>query len=235
MNRSVSPFAFASAARQFGPESALWQAGCNPLDQQQALFDLADAHPDARVDVAVFAGRHPEGESVIGRIRQRAARVECTAGSPSDRAAHGELPCEFGGENAGADGAVLEGRGAVVKTDEARECLPHLGKQCRQAGHRCLGKIGGDAARHDPVHHQSMAEGQRGEEQHALAQCPAMGQHQREGGVVADGADVADVIGQPLQLRHQRPKPEGAWRHFDLQRGLHRAGEGIGIGDGRIA
>ena len=31
-----------------------------------------------------------------------------------------------------------------------------------------------------------------------------MGVHQREGGVVADRADVAEMIGEPLEFRHQR-------------------------------
>ena len=65
-------------------------------------------------------------------------------------------------------------------------------------------EIGRDAARHDAVHHQPMAEaGVRGA-QHALAQDAAMRMHEREGGVVADGADVAEMIGEPLELGHQR-------------------------------
>ena len=34
-----------------------------------------------------------------------------------------------------------------------------------------------------------------------------MGVHQREGGVVADRADVAEVVGEPLELGHQRAQP----------------------------
>ena len=54
------------------------------------------------------------------------------------------------------------------------------------------------------IHHQPMAEaGVRGA-QHALAQDAAMRVHQRERGVVADRADIAEMIGEPLELGHQR-------------------------------
>ena len=72
-----------------------------------------------------------------------------------------------------------------------------------------IGEIDGDAAGHDPVHHQPVAEGERREAQHALAQGRRMGKHQREGRVVADGADIAEMVGQPLQLGHQRAQPDG--------------------------
>ncbi len=48
-----------------------------------------------------------------------------------------------------------------------------------------------------------MTEGGVCRAQNALAQHAAMGMHQREGGIVADGAEIAEVIGNPLQLGHQ--------------------------------
>ena len=35
-----------------------------------------------------------------------------------------------------------------------------------------------------------------------------MGVQQREGGVVGDEADIVDVVGNPLQLGHERPEPD---------------------------
>ena len=61
-----------------------------------------------------------------------------------------------------------------------------------------------------------------------------MGEHQREGGIVADGTYIAEVIGEPLQFGHQRPEPDSPRRHRHLQRCLDGASEGKGIGDGRI-
>ena len=80
-----------------------------------------------------------------------------------------------------------------------------------------------------------MAEGGGGEAQHALAQHRGMGVHQREGGVVADRADVAEVVGDALELGHQGAEPDRAGRRLGAGRRLDRAGKGERIGHGRIA
>ena len=57
---------------QIGPSGSSAE---NLLDQSQALLDLADADPDAGVDVAFGQHRDVEVELVVGRIaRRRAAR-----------------------------------------------------------------------------------------------------------------------------------------------------------------
>src|SRR5688572_27256133 len=48
---------------------------------------------------------------------------------------------------------------------------------------------------------------------------------QAEGCIVADGAEVAEMIGDALQLRHQRPDVDRARRRCDVERGFDRAGE----------
>ncbi len=73
-----------------------------------------------------------------------------------------------------------------------------------------------DAARHDAVHHQPMAETGVRRAQRALAKHAAFGIDQREGRVVADGADIAEMIGEALKLGHQRAQPDRALRHVDL-------------------
>ncbi len=62
-----------------------------------------------------------------------------------------------------------------------------------------------------------------------------MGVDQRVGGVVADEAEVAHVVGDPLELGQQRPEPMGAGRGFGAGRGLDRAGEGQREGHRAVA
>ena len=62
-----------------------------------------------------------------------------------------------------------------------------------------------------------------------------MGEHQGEGGVVADRADVAEMIGEPLELGHHAAQGVRARRRLDAERRLDRAGEGDRVGDRRIA
>jgi hypothetical protein len=59
-----------------------------------------------------------------------------------------------------------------------------------------------DAAGDDAIHHQPMAEARIRRAQHALAQDGEVGEQDRERGVVADGADIAEMIRQPLELGH---------------------------------
>ncbi len=71
--------------------------------------------------------------------------------------------------------------------------------------------------------------------QHALAQHRGMGVHQRERGVVADRADIAEVVGDALQFRHQGAQPDAARGRLDAKRAFHRPHESDRIGDGAVA
>ena len=74
-----------------------------------------------------------------------------------------------------------------------------------------------------------------GRAQHALAQHAAMGVHQREGGVVADRADVAEMVGEALELGHSARSQTARGGTSISERRLDRARKGEGIGDGAIA
>ncbi len=138
-------------------------------------------------------------------------------------------------QHARADGPVLQRGGVVVQPDQPRQAPPQLGKQVAQRGHALGAQIGGDPADHDPIAHQPVPEaGIRGT-QHALAQNAGMGVHQREGGIVADRADVAQVVGDPLELGHQRTQPDRARRRLDRQGRLGRPRERVGVGDRAVA
>lgn len=58
---------------------------------------------------------------------------------------------------------------------------------------------------------------------------------QTERRVVADRADVAEVICKPLKFGQQHPQPDRAIWHLQLQGGLGGFRKRIGIGDGAIA
>src|SRR6516225_12505034 len=68
-------------------ESAGGQVAYDLLDHVQALLHFADAHPDARIHVAVFKHRNVEFEHVVGGVTRRSACVESAAASAADAAA----------------------------------------------------------------------------------------------------------------------------------------------------
>ncbi len=59
--------------------------------------------------------------------------------------------------------------------------------------------------------------------------------HQGEGGIVADRADVAEMVGKPLEFGDQRPQPNRAIGYDELHGGLSGPRERIGIGDRAVA
>ena len=81
------------------------------------------------------------------------------------------------------------------------------------------------AARYDSIHHQAVTEASVRHAQDLLAQVSALRMHHGEGGIVTDGTDVAEVIGEPFQLGHERAQPKSAAWHLDAECRLDRPGE----------
>ena len=96
-------------------------------------------------------------------------------------------------------------------------------------------QVHGDAAGNDAVHHQAVTEARVGRPQRLFPKQAAFGQHEGEGRIVADGADVAEMVRQPLQFRHQGPQPDGAGGNLRAGGGFDGAGEGPGMGDRAVA
>ena len=71
--------------------------------------------------------------------------------------------------------------------------------------------------------------------QHVLSQYAAKGVHQREGGIVADRPDVAEMVGKPLEFCQKSAEPNRAIRHHHLQRGFDRPRKGKRIRDRAVA
>ena len=96
-------------------------------------------------------------------------------------------------------------------------------------------EIGSDTARDDAIAHEPVAEAAIGGAQHTLAQHAAMGVHERESGVIADRTNVAEMIRQPLELRHEGAQPHGAGRWLCRAGGFGGAGKSIGISNRGVA
>ena len=164
-----------------------------------------------------------------------APRVEIAPRGAPDHAAGAVLASKLDLQDPGADRAVLQRGGVVVEPDELRKGLPDLaqkhGNRLGSAGR----EIDRDAAGSDRVHHQPMAERGFGGAQDPFAQDSGVGVHQGEGRVVADRADVAEMVGDPLEFGHESAQPWRARRRLDPERRLDCAGESDAIGDRRVA
>src|SRR5262249_5418391 len=134
----------------------------------------ADAHPDARIDVAFGEDRYGKVEAVVRRIARSLARVEDAAAGAADKAAGAELLRPFWTDDAGADGAVLQRGSVVVELDQLRQPAADLLQRIPDLRSPIGFEIGRDAARHDAVRHQAMTEACGRCAQHLLAQDSTM-------------------------------------------------------------
>src|SRR5512137_2224025 len=94
--------------RYIGADRAMRQTVENLLDQRDGRADFVEAHPDARIDIALCRGAELEGQVVIRRIADRAARVESAARGAADKSAACVLAGKLRAQEAGRDGSVLQ-------------------------------------------------------------------------------------------------------------------------------
>ena len=141
--------------------------------------------------------------------------------------------CRF--DHAGVDGAVLQRGRVVVEFDDLRKAPADIVQGRPDDGLSFIFEVVHHPAGRDHVAHQSMTECAVGGAQHALTQDAAVRVHQRERGIVADGADVAEMVGEPLEFRQERTQPDGAIRHHKFQCRLCGLRKCVGIGDGAVA
>ena len=194
---------------ELGADRARRQPLEDLLDQREALLDLADADPDARIDVALVEHRHLEGELVVGRIGQALPRIEGAARGAADIAAGAELPRQRRREMPVVDGAVLQRGGVVVELDQLGKRAADLGEQRRRSPPTP------SAARSRATPPGTMrsiisrwpkqASAARSTRSRSMPQWACIS---AKDGVVADGADVAEMVGEALQLGHQRAQPD---------------------------
>src|ERR1041385_8378340 len=111
-------FVHFALVRNFDHKRPIRKAFQYLFDQAEALLDFPNAHPDARVDIALVENRHLELQRVVGRIARRAARIDGAARGAADIAAGAELPRKLALEDAGGYGAVLQRGGIVVNFDQ---------------------------------------------------------------------------------------------------------------------
>ena len=133
-NASAKPETFARPARQtqFGTDRADGQRVEDLLNQPEALLDLADAHPDAGIDIAGFQDRNVEVELTVRPISGRLARIKGASARTSDIAAGAELPCQLGAQNPGARRCGLAARRCCRKA----RSVPGASRGCPATGPR---------------------------------------------------------------------------------------------------
>src|SRR3954465_12230672 len=97
--RHPETFAYPRRQTELRPNRTVGQSVQELLDQSEALLDLADADPDAGVDVAALEDGNIEGELTVRPVSRDLARVEGAAAGTPDVAASAKLPCQRGAQD----------------------------------------------------------------------------------------------------------------------------------------
>src|SRR5262249_49504444 len=177
-------------------------------------YTLADRHPKPRVAVARLQHRDPEWHLVVRRIGEIAARIEVATGGAPDMAASRPARDELARYDPRGARAIEQRRRGVVEPDDFVKMRRELVKQSKQGPDAVGADIVAHAAGNDVVHQQPMPEYRLACRQHALAKHTAMAVQKRERGVVANRADVAEVVGHALELGHDGADHLRARRNF---------------------
>ena len=143
--------------------------------------------------------------------------------------------CERLTDDAGSDGPILQRRRVAEERDEARSHEFDPLDQREERRDVLSLQIDDNASRRDAIHHQAVSETARRFSQDAFADDAALRMHQCEGRVVTDGADIAEMIGEPFEFSHQRAQICRARRNIDVERRFDRLRKGEAIGDRAVA
>ncbi len=179
--------------------------------------------------------RHLDFHLAVGRVRRIAPHIQIHARCAADVTDATERLRVFRREHAGAAHPVRD-RGQVV--DDGHQPGYLLAQNAGFVAHRgdeALIQVRRHAAGDDAIHHEAVAEGLAREPLPRLAQPRELVETEGESDVVEHRADVADMVGDALALAHQGAQPNGARRHLQAGRLLHRHARGPGVRDGGVA
>ncbi|MCY1363260.1 hypothetical protein D9M69_500150 [compost metagenome] len=232
--------ACAGRRRQFDAQVGLRQAAAQRPNQPQRFEDLVETHRDSGGHVAREQRGLLDLEAIVGLPGVVAAQVEgLPAGAPGE-ARQAQLCSQFWRHAAGREEPVLQARVLVVDSPQGMDlaldgiallaqAIPHWRRQvCR------------DTARHDGIHHEAVPEGLERQALPVLAQAGELRQPESQCRVVAQRAEVAQVVGHPFPFQHKCTQPLGALGDLApvrvaLPGRLERHAVRPCIGNGRVA
>src|SRR2546428_4661004 len=196
---------------------------------------LVETHRDPRRHVAARVRGHARIELLVRRNRVIAAQVVLhparSAGEPREAHASAELRQYLPGH----DEAVLRARVLVVDRPERGDLAPDRLQALEQKPGLRGQKIRRDAAGNNRVHQVAVAEELGVQPQQVLLQAPELEEAEGERDVVAQVAEVAEVVGDALELQKDAPQRERPGGRLGPGRAFDGHGVGPRVGDGGVA
>ena len=231
----------ADAARALGGrgQRRLRRPGAQVIEQRslkaQRFERFVEAHVDARGDVAVARAGDARRERRVGDHAGMRPRVERDAAGARGEADHAEARRGLRRQPPAGDEAVLQSRVIVVDCAQHAElALEPVGLAPQAVDARCV-QVNRDAARHDAVHRVAVTEQRCVAAQQILLEAQELRQAEGQAAVVAEIAEVTEVVGKALALEQQGTQLEGARRRRRAGERFERHRVGPGVGHGAVA
>ena len=210
------------------------QAIADAADQSQRFEDLVEAHGNACRHVAAVVHARPDIQATIGFQRLIDAQVLGDAAGTCGHAGQAQTQRQLALHATGGHEAVLQAGVFIVDAAQrAHLALDGIALRTHASGCRCI-EIESHATGHHRVHHEAVAEQVARKALPVLAQPRELGQSEGQRGVVAQGAEVTQMVGDALAFEQQRTQPGRTHGHNNAGSRLQRHAVSPGVGHGRI-
>ena len=169
--------------------------------QSQRLEDLIEAHRDSGRDIAIAMRGHAHFELVVGRAGKLRPQVPGLRTGASGEPGEAHFRSQLRYHLAAVDEAVLQP--GVIVVDGLEHADVFLDHVCfeRDARTGLAAEVARHAPRHDRIHQIAVPERRRVGAQPVFLEARELRQAERQPGIVADEAKVAEMIGDPFTLQ----------------------------------
>ena len=198
------------------------------------LDQFVETEGDSREHVAVLLGAPAHGELIVGRARRIHAQIErLSAGSPGE-ADEPDPGCEFGQYGAGTRESIPQAGVLFVDAAQHGDFIGELNHALIQPCGAGRSEVVARAARHDQVEQVALSERLLRCAQQVLLQARELREPEGEPGIIAKRAEVAEVVGDALELQRQRTQPRRSRWHCGRRHALECLAIGPCIGHARV-
>src|SRR6185369_6962037 len=161
--------------------------------------------------------------------------VQLLAAGPGDITDRAEIARGFHVKYPGPPQPIIQRRIEVVDRHQPLELIQKPGQLLFNEGVGVNRYICGYPAGNDPVHQVAVAEQTLVAAERNLLEPHQLVEDEGKSGIVGNGADIAQMVGNPLPLQHERPQPGSPGRHLRLGQFFYSAAVGQAMGHGGIA
>ncbi len=203
--------------------------------QAQRFEQFIEAHDGACGNIAVAIGCHLYIQFVVRGTGKLHARIPGLCAGTSGQSAQAELRSQFWRDHTGTDETILQpGMFVVDAAQDAHLFLQHVAFLLDDVLALDL-EVHGDPARHDLIHQVAMTEQRGVVAQHLFLEYPELGETERQCDVIAQIAEIAQMIGDTFAFQQQGSHPQGAAGRCYVGNAFCRHGVGPGIGHSAVA